>query len=86
MLLTMPPVEELLGGYFIGLVFEAILLGVITAQAITYFSKFPEDGRGTKNLVCIIDVLTYYKVHITNADFSGLNSDVGSPTIHIRAV
>ena len=60
------------------------LLGAITIQLVKYFLKFPKDALGTKILVCILDAPATKSSYITNNDFQGSDSNVGSPKyVHV---
>ncbi|KAF8338046.1 uncharacterized protein EI90DRAFT_3118498 [Cantharellus anzutake] len=48
---AMTPFEHLYGGYTYGLLFSAILLGIITVQSRSYFLRYPSDPVMTKLLV-----------------------------------
>ncbi|KAF8337400.1 uncharacterized protein EI90DRAFT_3042839 [Cantharellus anzutake] len=50
----MTPFENLSGGYWYGIVFMAIFLGITTIQSRAYFLKFPGDPIVTKILVVVL--------------------------------
>ncbi|KAF8338060.1 uncharacterized protein EI90DRAFT_3151868 [Cantharellus anzutake] len=51
---AMTPFEHLYGGYVYGILFSAILLGVITVQSRSYFLRYPSDPITTKLLVLVL--------------------------------
>ncbi|KAF7332741.1 ANK-REP-REGION domain-containing protein [Mycena kentingensis (nom. inval.)] len=79
---TLPPVDmdTSFGALFIGVLFSALFLGLLTVQIYTYFSNFPADSLWLKLLVGFVWLLDAAHLGIVSqSSYHYLVTSWGSP-------